>query len=49
MSTEIDIEAFVEFEGNGYSKVADEYDRRFGSLTARAAEAIRRNVSRFLK
>ena len=40
MSTEIDIEAFVEFEGNGYSKVADEYDRRFGSLTTRAAEAL---------
>jgi ubiquinone/menaquinone biosynthesis C-methylase UbiE len=40
MSTEIDIAAFVEFEANGYSKVADEYDRRFGSLTARTAEAL---------
>ena len=40
MSTEIDVDAFVEFEAKGYSKVADEYDRRFGSLTTRTAEAL---------
>ncbi|MGH9287501.1 MAG: class I SAM-dependent methyltransferase [Acidimicrobiales bacterium] len=40
MSTEIDVDTFVEFEANGYSKVADEYDRRFGSLTTRTAEAL---------
>jgi ubiquinone/menaquinone biosynthesis C-methylase UbiE len=40
MSTEIDVDTFVEFEANGYSKVADEYDRRFGSLTAKTAEAL---------
>ena len=42
MSTEIDVDAFVEFEATGYSKVADEYDRSFGSLTPRTAEAAAR-------
>jgi ubiquinone/menaquinone biosynthesis C-methylase UbiE len=40
MSTEIDVDAFVEFEATGYTKVADEYDRSFGSLTPRTAEAL---------
>jgi ubiquinone/menaquinone biosynthesis C-methylase UbiE len=39
-STEIDVDAFVEFEANGFSKVANEYDRYFGSLTARTADAL---------
>ncbi|MGH9193583.1 MAG: SAM-dependent methyltransferase, partial [Acidimicrobiales bacterium] len=40
MFTEIDVDAFVEFEANGYSKVVDEYDRRFGSLTPKTAGAL---------
>jgi ubiquinone/menaquinone biosynthesis C-methylase UbiE len=39
-STEIDVDAFVEFEANGYSRVAGEYDRHFGSLTPRTADAL---------
>jgi len=38
--TEIDVDAFVEFEANGYSRVAGEYDRHFGSLTPRTADAL---------
>jgi ubiquinone/menaquinone biosynthesis C-methylase UbiE len=38
--TEIDIDAFVEFEASGYSKVAGAYDRHFGSLTPRTADAL---------
>ncbi|HET6663938.1 MAG TPA: methyltransferase domain-containing protein [Acidimicrobiales bacterium] len=40
MFTEIDFEAFVEFEADGYSRVADEYDRCFGSLTTRTADEL---------
>ena len=38
--TEIDVDAFVEFEANGYSRVAGEYDRHFGSLTPKTADAL---------
>jgi ubiquinone/menaquinone biosynthesis C-methylase UbiE len=39
-SAEIDVDAFVEFEANGFSKAAGAYDRHFGSLTARTADAL---------
>jgi ubiquinone/menaquinone biosynthesis C-methylase UbiE len=39
-STEIDVDAFVEFEANGYSRVAGAYDRFFGELTPRTADAL---------
>jgi ubiquinone/menaquinone biosynthesis C-methylase UbiE len=40
MATEIDVDAFVEFEATGYTRVADEYDRHFGQLTTRVAEPL---------
>ena len=39
-STEIDVDAFVEFEANGYSRAAGAYDRYFGELTPRTADAL---------
>jgi SAM-dependent methyltransferase len=40
MTPEIDVDAFVAFEAAGYSKVADEYERSWSSLTTRTSEAL---------
>jgi SAM-dependent methyltransferase len=40
MTSEIDVEAFIEFEAAGFSRVADQYHRRLSDITARVAGAL---------
>ena len=40
MSSEIDVDAFIEFEAAGYSRVAEQYHRYLSDITGRVAESV---------